>query len=200
LVASARHAFRSSVIVVFLRSGGHRLPAIHIGIGAARAYIWGGGAMKTLYTLVLLLLVPVPLWAENAPASVEPAAQETPAVGPIAAADVMLDELMFLRRPVVVFADSPADPTFIRQMQLIERDLPALDQRDVVVIVDTDPAAKSAIRQKLRPRGFSLVLMEKDLKPVIRKPLPWDVREIVAAIDKFPLRRQEMLERQPSGR
>jgi len=156
--------------------------------------------MKTLYTLVLLLLVPVPLWAENAPAPVEPAAQETPAVGPIAAADVMLDELMFLRRPVVVFADSPADPTFIRQMQLIERDLPALDQRDVVVIVDTDPAAKSAIRQKLRPRGFSLVLMEKDLKPVIRKPLPWDVREIVAAIDKFPLRRQEMLERQPSGR
>jgi hypothetical protein len=147
-----------------------------------------------------LLLVPVPLWAENAPAPVEPAAQETPAVGPIAAADVVLDELMFLRRPVVVFADSPADPTFIRQMQLIERDLPALDQRDVVVIVDTDPAAKSAIRQKLRPRGFSLVLMEKDLKPVIRKPLPWDVREIVAAIDKFPLRRQEMLERQPSGR
>ena len=156
--------------------------------------------MKTLHTLVLLLLVPVPLWAENAPAPVEPAAQETPAVGPIAAADVVLDELMFLRRPVVVFADSPADPTFIRQMQLIERDLPALDQRDVVVIVDTDPAAKSAIRQKLRPRGFSLVLMEKDLKPVIRKPLPWDVREIVAAIDKFPLRRQEMLERQPSGR
>ena len=156
--------------------------------------------MKTLYTLVLLLLVPVPLWAENAPAPFEPAAQETPAVGPIAAADVVLDELMFLRRPVVVFADSPADPTFIRQMQLIERDLPALDQRDVVVIVDTDPAAKSAIRQKLRPRGFSLVLMEKDLKPVIRKPLPWDVREIVAAIDKFPLRRQEMLERQPSGR
>ncbi|CAM8634152.1 Domain of unknown function DUF4174 [Paracoccaceae bacterium] len=156
--------------------------------------------MKTLYTLVLLLLVPVPLWAENAPAPVEPAAQENPAVGQIAAADVMLDELMFLRRPVVVFADSPADPTFIRQMQLIERDLPALDQRDVVVIVDTDPAAKSAIRQKLRPRGFSLVLMEKDLKPVIRKPLPWDVREIVAAIDKFPLRRQEMLERQPSGR
>ena len=156
--------------------------------------------MKTLYTLVLLLLVPVPLWAENAPAPVEPAAQETPAVGPIAAADVVLDELMFLRRPVVVFADSPADPTFIRQMQLIERDLPALDQRDVVVIVDTDPEAKSAIRQKLRPRGFSLVLMEKDLKPVIRKPLPWDVREIVAAIDKFPLRRQEMLERQPSGR
>ena len=156
--------------------------------------------MKTLYTLVLLSLVPFTLWAEDAPAPVEPLTQASTSVGPILGTDVVLEELMFLRRPVVIFADSPSDPTFIRQMQLIERDLPALDQRDVVVIVDTDPAAKSAIRQKLRPRGFSLVLMEKDLKPVIRKPLPWDVREIVAAIDKFPLRRQEMLERQPSGR
>ena len=114
--------------------------------------------MKTLYTLVLLLLVPVPLWAENAPTPVEPAAQETPAVGPIAAADVVLDELMFLRRPVVVFADSPADPTFIRQMQLIERDLPALDQRDVVVIVDTDPADNSKIFLTVFQRGSNVLI------------------------------------------
>jgi hypothetical protein len=156
--------------------------------------------MKTLYILALLSLVPFTLWAEDAPAPAEPLTQASTSVGPILGADVVLEELLFLRRPVVIFADGPSDPTFIRQMQLIERDLPALDQRDVVVIIDTDPAAKSAIRQKLRPRGFSLVLMEKDLKPVIRKPLPWDVREIVAAIDKFPLRRQEMLDRQPSGR
>lgn len=158
--------------------------------------------MKTLYTLVLTSLVPLTLWAEEAPipAVSEPAAQEEAAFGPVLASDVVLDELLFIRRPVVVFADSPLDPTFIRQMQLLERDLPALDQRDVALIVDTDPAAKSEIRQKLRPRGFSLVLMDKDLKPVIRKPLPWDVREIVAAIDKFPLRRQEMLERFPAGR
>lgn len=158
--------------------------------------------MKTLYTLVLTSLVPFTLWAEEAPAPAvdDPAAQEQAAFGPVQASDVVLDELLFVRRPVVVFADSPLDPTFIRQMQLLERDLPALDQRDVALIIDTDPAAKSDIRQKLRPRGFSLVLMDKDLKPVIRKPLPWDVREIVAAIDKFPLRRQEMLERFPSGR
>ena len=35
---------------------------------------------------------------------------------------------------------------------------------------------------------------------VVRKPLPWDVREITAAIDKLPLRRQEVLERNPAGR
>jgi hypothetical protein len=34
----------------------------------------------------------------------------------------------------------------------------------------------------------------------IRKPLPWDLREITHAIAKFPLARQEMLERYPSGR
>jgi hypothetical protein len=34
----------------------------------------------------------------------------------------------------------------------------------------------------------------------VRKPLPWDVREITAAIDKMPLRRTEILERNPAGR
>ena len=52
-----------------------------------------------------------------------------------------------------------------------------------------------AIRAKLRPRGFSLVLIDKDGEAKLRKPLPWDVREITHAIDKFPLRRQEILGR-----
>jgi hypothetical protein len=44
------------------------------------------------------------------------------------------------------------------------------------------------------------VLIDKDGEAKLRKPLPWDVREITHAIDKFPLRRQEMRERLPSGR
>ncbi|WP_430464818.1 DUF4174 domain-containing protein [Tabrizicola sp.] len=166
--------------------------------------------MKTIYTLGLYTLVLTSLLAAPSGAqeteqttgdpAVQDSVQDSADFGPVMASDVVLEDLMFLRRPVVVFADSPADPTFVRQMQLIERDLPALAERDVALIIDTDPAAKSAIRQRLRPRGFSLVLMDKDLRPVIRKPLPWDVREIVAAIDKFPLRRQEILDRQPSGR
>jgi hypothetical protein len=78
---------------------------------------------------------------------------------------VVLDDLMFVKRPVVVFADSPNDPNFIRQMELIGRDPASLLARDVVVITDTDPAARSELRKKLRPRGFSLVLLDKDLKP-----------------------------------
>ncbi len=159
--------------------------------------------MKPLFVLGLAALLPL-LAASGASVAQEVASLEpspvVQAYGPRDAAEVVFADQLYLQRPVVVFADSPADPNFIRQMELLARDLPALALRDVVLVTDTDPSAKTAWRMKLRPRGFSLVLMDKDLKPVIRKPLPWEVREIVAAIDKFPLRRQEMLERNPAGR
>jgi hypothetical protein len=126
-------------------------------------------------------------------------AQDTP-TSPIDAGDVVLADLIYLNRAVIVFADSPNDPNFVRQMELLARDPNALPDRDALVIVDTDPAARSDVRLKFRPRGFSLVLMEKDGTATIRKPLPWDLREITAAIDKSPLRRQEVLERNPAGR
>ena len=68
-------------------------------------------------------------------------------------------------------------------------------ERDVVLITDTDPAAKSAIRLKLRPRGFMLALVGKDGRVNLRKPRPWDVRELSRSIDKMPLRRQEIRDR-----
>ena len=122
------------------------------------------------------------------------------APGPVQAADVVLADLLYLNRAVIVFADSPNDPNFIRQLELLARDPTQLTDRDALLIVDTDPDARSDIRLKFRPRGFSLVLMEKDGTAVIRKPQPWEIREITNAIDKFPLRRQEVLERNPAGR
>lgn len=143
--------------------------------------------MKLLILLVTLCLSPIALLAQ------------TPSV-PLQAADVVLADLLYVNRAVIVFADSPKDPNFIRQIELLARDAGELAQRDTLVIVDTDPAAATDLRQTFRPRGFSLVLMEKDGKAVLRKPLPWDLREITHAIDRFPLRRQEVLERNPSGR
>ena len=64
----------------------------------------------------------------------------------------------------------------------------------MVILTDTDPAAPSEARTTLRPRGFSMVLLEKDGKVMLRKPLPWSVREITHAIDKFTLRQQEIRE------
>ncbi|MTD99571.1 DUF4174 domain-containing protein [Paracoccus sp. YIM 132242] len=101
-------------------------------------------------------------------------------------------EFLWTARPVVVFADTPNDPAFREQMRVLEAGDAALVERDVVVITDSDPAANSAWRQQLHPRGFSLVIIDKDGQVKQRRPLPWDVREISRAIDKLPLRRQEI--------
>lgn len=111
------------------------------------------------------------------------------------AGDATLSEFQWIARPLVVFADNPADPRYVQQMQLITERLDALVERDVVVITDTDPAARSPIRRELRPRGFMFTLLAKDGTVIIRKPTPWDVREISRSIDKQPLRQQEVRDR-----
>ncbi len=103
-----------------------------------------------------------------------------------------LSDFRWIARPVVVFADSPADPRFREQMKLLAARPEALAARDVVVITDTDPAANSSIRQALRPPGFMVVLIAKDGAINLRKPVPWDVRELTRSIDKMPLRQDEL--------
>lgn len=158
--------------------------------------------MRPIYVLVFATLLPGLAFAQDVIDTQVDAAVEDipPEFAPVAAADVAFDDQLYVKRPIVVFADAPNDPNFLRQMELLSRAYPALDERDVILVTDTDPAARSEWRTKLRPRGFSLVIMDKDLRPVVRKPLPWDVREITAAIDKMPLRRTEILERNPAGR
>ena len=137
--------------------------------------------MKRLQILVLTVFLPFMAVAEPA----EP-------LTVFDAQAVTMAEFLWIKRPIVVFADSPNDPAFITQMEFLAERPAALLERDVVVVIDTDPANLSSFRQKLRPRGFSLVLMDKDGGIEIRKPRPWDVREITRAIDKFPLRLQEI--------
>lgn len=160
--------------------------------------------MKPLHILVLSVFLPFAALAQDSSTEATPdTVAETPAeprVGPVSGADVTIEQFHWDLRPVVVFADGPNDPLFLRQMEWINRDLGPLSDRDVVVIVDTDPDARTSVRQRLRPRGFSLVLMDKDGEVKRRMPQPQTVREITRTIDRFPLRRQEMLEQRPSGR
>jgi hypothetical protein len=113
----------------------------------------------------------------------------------ISADEVELDDFRWVKRPLVVFADTPNDPRFNEQMEYIEGDLSALEARDVIVITDTDPEAQSEIRRKLRPRGFGLVGIAKDGSIFLRKPVPWAIREITRSMDKLPTRQQELRER-----
>ncbi len=105
-----------------------------------------------------------------------------------------LSEFRWKKRPVLVFADSEDDPAFIEQMDLLRAQQDELETRDVVILTDTDPAARQALRLRMRPRGFMLVLVGKDGDIKLRKPFPWDVREISRSIDKMPMRQREIRE------
>lgn len=124
-----------------------------------------------------------------APPQPEPA---RPGLAILGAADTSPADFLWKSRLVVVFADTPDDPAFRQQMGALEGRNEALIDRDVVVVVDSDPSANSEWRQQLHPRGFSMVIIDKDGQVKQRRPLPWDVREISRAIDKLPLRRQEI--------
>jgi hypothetical protein len=147
--------------------------------------------MRALTALFISLLLASPVAALDVSKPAEPPMFET-----IDAADVTLDDFLWIKRPIVVFADSPFDPRFQEQLELLEADFEELFIRDTVVIVDTDPKARSDVRLDLRPRGFALVLVGKDGQVKLRKPAPWDVREITHAIDKWPIRLKEIRDAQ----
>ncbi|WP_328593325.1 DUF4174 domain-containing protein [Tritonibacter aquimaris] len=106
-----------------------------------------------------------------------------------------MSEYLWKKRPIVVFADTDADPRFQEQLERLRENESALRDRDVVILSDTDPAARSELRRTLRPRGFQLVLIGKDGSVILRKPFPWTVRELNRSIDKMPMRVREIEER-----
>lgn len=158
----------------------------------------------TLHRILLIALMGLaPLWATaqeaSAPASEEILAPTEPVgeeildvLAPRSAEGLTLDEFLWVARPIIIFADTPADPRVAEQLELLAERPDALLERDVVIIVDTDPAARSAIRTALRPRGFSIVVLAKDGTIGLRRPALRDVREIVRAIDNFQLRQEEL--------
>lgn len=143
--------------------------------------------MKSLSSLILLSFLAIsPALAENG----------TPPEDKLffSMDEVELSQFKWKKRPVVVFAESDLDPAFIEQMDLLRARPDELRARDVVVITDTSPEPISDLRRKLRPRGFVLVIMNKEGTVNLRKPFPWDVREISRTIDKMPIRKREIRE------
>lgn len=147
----------------------------------------------TALLIGLLLAFPCGAIAQTDDTSAETQAPEGLIVLP--AEDFDLDQYLWVNRVLVVFTDTPADPRYIQQMELLRERPRDLNERDVVVVTDTDKSSGSAIRKKLRPRGFALVMVDKDGVVKLRKPSPWSTREIARSIDKTPLRRQEIRER-----
>jgi hypothetical protein len=106
--------------------------------------------------------------------------------------DIDLEEMVWVARPLIIFADSPLDPSFRQQMALLKEGLDMILERDVMVVVDTNPKLKTALRKNLRPKGFVWVLIGKDGSVKLRKPFAWSMRELSRVIDKMPMRQQEI--------
>ena len=103
-------------------------------------------------------------------------------------------------RPVVIFANSDKDPNFISQIEFLSEDIKALLERDIIVLIDTNPKLSSSLRKKLRPHGFGFVLIGKDGQVKLRKPSPWNIREIARVVDKMPIRQQEIARKKQEKR
>ena len=158
--------------------------------------------MKPLKSLMISAVVAMPVAALAADGAAQSASERWEADRTVIfdAAEVETDEFFWLARPIVVFADTERNPDFQRQIDLLTDRMGELTDRDVVVITDADPDAMSEWRTKLRPRGFMLAIVGKDGEVKLRKPRPWDVREITRSIDKMPLRQQEIRDAQRAER
>jgi hypothetical protein len=108
-----------------------------------------------------------------------------------------LDDLLWVARPLVVFADTPNDPRLAQQLRMLDERPEDLAERDVLVLTDSAPDEAGPLRKELRPRGFGVVLIDKDGMVVRRFPTPVSAREIVNQIDRLPSRREETGSRRP---
>lgn len=133
--------------------------------------------MKRMCLALAGLLLAGAAWAGDAPAD--------------------LDDLKWVARPLVVFTDTADDPKFVQQLAWLDAQPEPLAERLVVVLTDSDPAANGPLRQRLRPRGFGVVLIDTDGQIAHRRPLPVTVRELTNMIDRMPSRRQESGSRRP---
>ncbi|WP_424927617.1 DUF4174 domain-containing protein [Amaricoccus tamworthensis] len=144
--------------------------------------------MRVIRSIVTIGLAVVALGA-NAQTAIDQGSEDS---GIIAIGEPpALEDLLWVARPVVVFADTPNDPRFAQQMEMLQERQEDLADRDVIVLVDTDPDAKGPLRLKLRPRGFGLVLIDKDGTVAKRRPAPTTSRELINLIDRMPSRHQE---------
>jgi len=116
------------------------------------------------------------------------------------AREIDVREYIWNHRLIVIMADTPDNPQFGQQLDEIRERAPEFVIRDVVVIFDGHPDEMSPLRRVMRPNGFMVAIIDKDGEVKARRPSVRSGRELMAVIDKFPLRRQEILEQSPSGR
>jgi hypothetical protein len=120
--------------------------------------------------------------------------------GPAAAMDAYLGR----KRPLVVFAPNDQHPGLTRQRNILSSNRTQLLERDVVVVYATDasvshdfgapqPLSASSLRQRYKVSAgqFRVMLFGKDGRVKLDSSAPVSAIDLVAEIDRMPMRREE---------
>ncbi|MDG1155176.1 MAG: DUF4174 domain-containing protein, partial [Paracoccaceae bacterium] len=83
-----------------------------------------------------------------------------------------IKDLIWEKRPMLVFSNSHLDPNLKEQIKMFVSDPNALSSRDVRVFIDDKPEPNSKLRKRFRPKGFLIILIGKDGQIKLRKNSP----------------------------
>ncbi|MGL4415010.1 hypothetical protein [Roseinatronobacter monicus] len=87
---------------------------------------------------------------------------------------------------IVIFADSLEDVEFTAQLDILRPHAEYLAAQNVVLLTDTSPDANGPLRQALRPRGFSLLLINSVGTLTQRRGTVTDSQRLIRQIDQMP--------------
>lgn len=97
-------------------------------------------------------------------------------------------------RPVILLAPSPHDPSYRQAISALEAVSSDLRERDIVVLSDVSPDDPSALRDRLAPPGFMMLLIGKDGGIKLRSDSVISLETLKETIDAMPMRKREMRE------
>lgn len=120
------------------------------------------------------------------------ASSQADVIGTLGKGADALSPFKWKNRPVLLFADSEADEAYRAAVRALAAAEEGLTERDIVVLADTDPSRATALRQRLHPSGFTMILVGKDggMKLMSGDVIP--VETLFETIDAMPMRQNEL--------
>ena len=146
--------------------------------------------MPALRTLLFPLSIALGAATLTSAASAQSSAPEI--FRPLDPAATDLSGYRWDKRVVLLFGAGEDDSTYAATRDQLAAVVPALRDRDIVVLTDTAPERQGAIRQGLEIDGFAMVLVGKDGGVKINSAEPVSPDALFATIDAMPMRRREM--------
>jgi len=103
-----------------------------------------------------------------------------------------LSSYKWKKRVVLVFTSLSSNLEYQLQIKTLDAAKPQLQERDVVVLVDTNAGEFTDLRKAFLPDDFLFVLIGKDGTVKYKSTKPVSVDQLTSLIDAMPMRRREI--------